>query len=137
MTREDTDRILLEELKAAHNNVMTVMENHIMSIAGCDRRTANMIANEVLDLDRGADNLLETPTENKRKVKVYVEEHLCRCIEVEIIPTVSEAEEMEYAEEIVRRLISDKDIILTADDWNGVRLYCVEDKDGHSTDWHE
>ena len=68
MTREDKDRILLEELKKAHNNVMTVMENHIMLIAGCDRRIANLIANEVLDLDRESDNLLEeTPSENTKK----------------------------------------------------------------------
>lgn len=30
-----------------------------MSMIGCDRRTANLIANEVLDLDRDADKLLE------------------------------------------------------------------------------
>ena len=48
-----------EELKAAHNNIMTVMENHIMMLAHCDRTTANLIANEVLDLDRDADRLLE------------------------------------------------------------------------------
>lgn len=37
---------------------MTVMENRIMSMIGCDRRTANFVANEVLDLDRDADRLL-------------------------------------------------------------------------------
>ena len=47
-----------EELKAAHNNIITVMENHIMMLAHCDRRTANLVANEVLDLDRDADRLL-------------------------------------------------------------------------------
>lgn len=47
-----------EEFKAAHNNIMTVMENHIMMLANCDRRTANLVANEVLDLDRDADRLL-------------------------------------------------------------------------------
>lgn len=39
-----------EELKNAHNNVMTVMENRIMSMIGCDRRTANFVANEVLEM---------------------------------------------------------------------------------------
>ena len=29
-----------------------------MSMIGCDRRTANFVANEVLDLDRDADRLL-------------------------------------------------------------------------------
>ena len=47
-----------EEFKAAHNNIMTVMENHIMMLAHCDRMTANLVANEVLDLDRDADKLL-------------------------------------------------------------------------------
>ena len=47
-----------EELKAAHNNIMTVMETHIMMLAHCDRKTANLVANEVLDLDRDADRLL-------------------------------------------------------------------------------
>ena len=47
-----------EELKSAHNNIMTVMENHIMMLAHCDRRTANLVANEVLDLDRDANRLL-------------------------------------------------------------------------------
>ena len=74
---------------------------------------------------------------NMKKVKVFVEEHLCRCIEVEILPTVSDDDAMEYAENIVRRAVSDKKIILTADDFNGTRLYCVEDKDGNATDWHE
>ena len=37
---------------------MTVMENRIMSMIGYDRRTANFVANEVLDLDRDADRLL-------------------------------------------------------------------------------
>ena len=47
-----------EEFKAAHNNIMTVMENRIMMLVHCDRRTANLVANEVLDLDRDADRLL-------------------------------------------------------------------------------
>lgn len=65
---EETDMALTrEELKNAHNNVMTVMENHIMSMAGCDRRTANLIANEVLDLDRDAEWLLNNEEEPKRE----------------------------------------------------------------------
>lgn len=47
-----------EELKNAHNNVMTVMENRIMLMTGCNRQTANLVANEILDLDREAEQLL-------------------------------------------------------------------------------
>ena len=43
--------LTLEELKENHNNLMSVM-------AGCDRKMANLIANEVLDLDRDAEILL-------------------------------------------------------------------------------
>ena len=52
-------KLTKEEFKAAHNNIMTVMENHIMMIAHCDRTIANLVANEVLDLDRDANRILE------------------------------------------------------------------------------
>ena len=58
-----------EEFKVAHNNIMTVMENHIMLLAHCDRKTANLVANEVLDLDRDADRLLN---DYKEKEEVFV-----------------------------------------------------------------
>jgi len=47
-----------EELNAAHNNIITIMENRVMQMTGCNRRTANLVANEILDLDRDADKLL-------------------------------------------------------------------------------
>lgn len=53
-----------EELEAVHNNIMTVMENRIMQMTGCDRRTANEVANVVLDLDRDADKLLNEEETN-------------------------------------------------------------------------
>ena len=52
-------KLTKEEFKAANNNIMTVMENHIIMLARCDRSTANRIANEVLDLERDADRILE------------------------------------------------------------------------------
>ena len=64
-----------EELKNAHNNVMTVMENHIMSMVGCDRETANLVANEVLNLDMESERLLST-TEEKDKTEKTFEEML-------------------------------------------------------------
>lgn len=57
-----------------------------------------------------------------KKVKVFVEEHLCRCIEVEI-PEGMEEYAMEFAERKVKRMVDNEEIILTADDYNGVRLY--------------
>ena len=52
-------KLTKEELKAANNNIMTVMENRIMTLAHWDRTTANLIANEVLDLERDAYRVLE------------------------------------------------------------------------------
>lgn len=51
-----------EELSAAHNNIMTIMENRIIQMTGCNRKTANLVANEILDLDREADELLNEDT---------------------------------------------------------------------------
>ena len=48
-----------EELKSVHNNIMTIMENRIIQMTGCNRQTANLLANEILDLDREADKLLD------------------------------------------------------------------------------
>jgi len=53
-----------EELKNAKNNVMTIMENRILSMVGCNRMTANLVANEVLSLDREAEFLLNNPEES-------------------------------------------------------------------------
>ena len=47
-----------EELKMAHNNIITIMENRVMQMTGCNRRNANLVTNEILDLDRDADRLL-------------------------------------------------------------------------------
>lgn len=52
-----------EELKNAHDNVMTIMENRIMQMCSCDRATANLIANEVLTLDRESEELLKTDSD--------------------------------------------------------------------------
>lgn len=42
--------ILKNELKENHNNIVTVMENHIIQMIGCDRHTVNLVVNEVLNL---------------------------------------------------------------------------------------
>ena len=51
--------LTLEELMENRNNVMSIMENRIIDMTKCDRKTANLIANEVLDLDREAEYLLK------------------------------------------------------------------------------
>ena len=48
-----------EELMNANNNVMTVMENRVMMFTGCNRATANLVANEILNIDTESENLLK------------------------------------------------------------------------------
>ena len=52
-------KLTKEEFKVANNNIMTVMENHIIMLVRCDRTTANRIAKEIMDLERDADRILE------------------------------------------------------------------------------
>ena len=68
-------KLTKEEFKAANNNIMTVMENRIMMLAHCDRTTANLIANEVLDLERELktlkDDSISKEAFEKMKSKAY------------------------------------------------------------------
>lgn len=66
--------LTIDELKEVHNNVMTIMENRIMKIAGCDRKTANSIANEVLELDRESEILLSNEITNACLCLSFVKE---------------------------------------------------------------
>lgn len=47
-----------EELKANKNNVVKIMENRIIQMTGCNRETANLVANEILELDRQSEEIL-------------------------------------------------------------------------------
>ncbi len=51
-----------EELKANNNNVMVIMENRVMQMTGCNRETANLVANEILTLDAESEKLLSSET---------------------------------------------------------------------------
>ena len=72
-------KLTKEEFKAANNNIMTVMENRIMMLARCDRTTANLIANEVLDLERELKTLkgdsISKEAFEKMKSKAYKKGH--------------------------------------------------------------
>ena len=75
MEEIDMKKLTKEEFKAANNNIMTVMENRIMMLARCDRTTANLIANEVLDLERELKTLKDDSVSKeafeKMKTKSY------------------------------------------------------------------
>ncbi len=62
-----------EELKNANNNVITIMENRVMQMTGCSKATANLVVNEILDLNEESLKLLEDmPAED---FSVYIKEN--------------------------------------------------------------
>lgn len=71
------------------------------------------------------------------KVKVSIEEHLCKTIEIEAPDNLDENEAMEYAENEAREMYENEEIILTADDHNGVVLMQIELEDGTCTEWYD
>ena len=71
------------------------------------------------------------------KVKVYIEETLCREIEVDCPDYMGNDEAMEYAEDKVLKMYKNEEIVLTTDDYNGNTCYMVEDEEGRSTGWND
>ena len=71
------------------------------------------------------------------KVSVFVEEHLCREIIIDVPDELDTDDAMDYAEKKVKEKYDNKEIILTADDHNGVRLWMTEHENGTSTNWRD
>lgn len=69
------------------------------------------------------------------KVVVFIEEHLCKEVEIDAPNELDTDEAMEYAEEKVKEMYKNEEIILTADDYNGNTLYLIKHEDGTETDW--
>lgn len=71
------------------------------------------------------------------KVSVFIEEHLCREITVDIPNESDVSSRMDAAERLVRKGLESGDVVLTADDFNGQRLIMVQDKEtGRETGWN-
>jgi hypothetical protein len=71
------------------------------------------------------------------KVNVYIEEHLVRKVEIEVPDELTKDERMELAEDKATDMYRNGEIVLDADDFNGVRLMMVQDEDGFETSWNE
>ena len=70
-----------------------------------------------------------------RKATVFIEEHLCREIEIEVPDDVDDV--MEWAEDKAKEMYFNEEIVLTADDFNGQRCMMVQDSEGHETEWFD
>lgn len=68
-----------------------------------------------------------------KKVKVYIEETLCREIEVEVPDELDVTERMQFAEDKVKEMYRDEEIVLDADDFSGLTQMCVEDVETETT----
>lgn len=69
------------------------------------------------------------------KVSVFIEEHLCKEVIIDV-PTNNTDEAMEIAEKQAKEMYDNGEIILTADDFNGIRQMMVKCAD-YSTGWNE
>lgn len=72
------------------------------------------------------------------KVKVFIEETLCREVEFELPEDMTIDERMEAAEELARRAYKNSEVVLTADDFNGQAQIMTRDVEtGIETSWNE
>lgn len=68
-----------------------------------------------------------------RKATVFIEEHLCKEIEIEVPDYIDDA--MEWVKDKAKEMYFNEEIVLTADDFNGQRCMMVQDDEGHETNW--
>ena len=75
-------------------------------------------------------------SESKRTGEVSIEEHLCRTISIPIPDKMPNGNALEYGMKKAKEMIENKEIILTADDFNGIRL-CMCECEGAYTEWKD
>lgn len=70
------------------------------------------------------------------KIKVAIEEHLVKQVEIEI---PDDTEKCDVADAVIQKAIDmyyNEEIVLTSDDFSGIRLIAVTE-DGYATEWEE
>lgn len=72
-----------------------------------------------------------------KKVKIWIEETLCKEIEIEVPDEMSVDERMEFAEEKAREMYRNQEIILTADDYTMTEICACDVETTTYTEWHE
>lgn len=72
------------------------------------------------------------------KVKVFIEETLCKEIEFHFPDNFTVEKRMELAEQIARESYKNNQIVLSADDFNGQTQIMLQDVEtGSETDWND
>ena len=72
-----------------------------------------------------------------KKVKIWIEEHLCREIEVEVPDSLDVDERMELAERKAIEMYKNQKIILTADDYTTTEICACDVETTTYTEWNE
>ena len=72
-----------------------------------------------------------------KKVKVYIEEHLCKEVEIEVPDNLNVDERIELAEEKAREMYRNEEIILTSDDYTTTLVCAFDMETDISTEWNE
>lgn len=72
------------------------------------------------------------------KVKVLIEEHLVKEVEIDCPDSMTREERLEHAKEAVIEQYTNEDIVLTSDDYNGTTLIYAEDEESGAVSlWNE
>ena len=71
------------------------------------------------------------------KVKVAIEEHLCKEVEIEVPDSVVASDDVEAVLKKAIEMYENEEIVLTADDFNGIRLIAITDDTVTNTEWDE
>lgn len=71
------------------------------------------------------------------KVKVTIEEHLSKTVEIEVSQEVFDNEDTDAVISKAVEMYANGGIVLTPDDFNGVKLIAVTDEEFGETEWDE
>lgn len=71
------------------------------------------------------------------KVKVTIEEHLSKTVEIEISQEAFDEYNTDAAIQKAMEMYVNGEIVLTADDFNGTKLIAVTDDEFAETEWTE
>lgn len=71
------------------------------------------------------------------KVKVFIEETLCREIEFNLPEDMTVEERMEAAEELAKRAYKNSEIVLDANDFTGAQIMMRDEESETETSWND
>jgi hypothetical protein len=71
------------------------------------------------------------------KVKVTIEEHLTKEVEIEVPDSVIEDNDTEAVIQKATEMYDNGEIVLTSDDFSGIKLIAITDEDFGETEWEE